>query len=172
MKKLFLAFTAMTLLMTGCSSDDSDTNAQATNIMIDGVAFNAAGAVAPFFNASTTFQQNSQMNSRSFSLISISGGIENSEQLSLNFLYPLLQTSINGTYTINSDDFDDENISLGMYTKGSNYYGFDSGTITVTDLGNSKFKLQFNNVVAIDIQEVLPSKTLTGSYEGTFTLMQ
>jgi hypothetical protein len=169
MKKLFFAFTALTLLLTGCSSDDSDSNSEGTNILIDNVAFNASGAVYPFFNANTVYQEDSQSKVRLFQLASFSGNTNSTEQLSVSISYPVAQTSINGTYPV--DSFEDTSAD-GGYSIGDEAYFFEGGTVTVTDLGNNKYKLQFNNVIAVEFDEVLPNKTITGSYEGIFTSMQ
>lgn len=171
MKKLFFAFAAMSLLLTGCSSDDSDSdpNSEPTNIMIDNVPFNQSGAVAPFFNAYTMYQADSESKVRTFQLASLGTGVSSSEQLTLSVTYPASQTSIDGTYPV--DSFEDVSAD-GGYMKGEEAYFFEEGTVTVTDLGNNKYKLQFNNVIAVEFDEVLPNKTITGSYQGTFSSMQ
>lgn len=166
MKKLFFAFTLVALSLTGCSSDDSDSNPEDTNIFIDGVAFNSSGAVFPFFSTNTTFQENSDSKTRLFQMISTNSDFSAMEQLSLSINYPTAQSSINGTYPIGSIE---DPSADGGYSNGDATYFMEEGTVTVTDLGNSKFKLQFNNVIAVDFDEVLPNKTITGSYEGTFT---
>lgn len=166
MKKLFLALTAVTLMFTSCSSDDSDSNVAGSNISISGVAFNASGAVAPFFNASTLFQADGDTNTRLFQLTSFSSTANSTEQLAVTINYPASQTSINGTYPV--DSFEDVSAD-GGYTIGQETYFFEEGTVTVTDLGNNKFKLQFNNVTAVEFDEVLPNKTITGAYEGVFS---
>ncbi|MFC6095962.1 hypothetical protein ACFPVY_04840 [Flavobacterium qiangtangense] len=168
MKKLFYAVAVMAFMFTGCSSDDDSSNAEATNIMIDNVPFNQSGAVAPFFSASTMFDSDDESKMRSFQLASFGNGTSAAEQIALYITYPASQASINGTYPV--DSFDDANAD-GGYMKGEDGYFFEEGTVTVTDLGNNKYKLQFNNVIAVDEAETLPNKTFTGSYEGVFTSM-
>ena len=169
MKKLFFAVFTMAAMFTGCSSDDSDSNGAATNVMINGVAFNQSGAVAPFFSASTVYQEDGETKVRLFQLTSFSGNLNSTEQLSLSITYPSTQTSINGTYPV--DSFEDTSAD-GGYSISEESYFFEEGTVTVTDLGNNKYKLQFNNVIAVEYDEVLPNKTITGAYEGIFSSMQ
>lgn len=166
MKKLFFAAAAMALLLTGCSSDDDDSNSEATNIMIDNVPFNQSGAVAPFFNAQTMYQESGDTKVRMFQLTSFSNDSNSTEQLSVTIDYPSSQTSINGTYPV--DSFEDASAN-GGYTIGQDVYFLEEGSVTVTDLGSNKYKLQFNNVIAVEFDEVLPNKTITGSYEGIFS---
>lgn len=169
MKKLFFAFTAMTLLLTSCSSDDNESTPEATNIMIDNVPFNQSGAVAPFFSAYTMYQADSESKVRTFQLASSGSTIASTEQITLSVTYPVSQTSINGTYPVDSFEVVSAD---GGYMKGEDGYFFEEGTVTVTDLGSNKYKLKFNNVIAVDESETLPNKTFTGSYEGIFSTMQ
>ena len=166
MKKLFFAVATMAFMFTGCSSDDNDSNAEATNIMIDNVPFNQSGAVAPFFSANTMYNTDGDTKVRLFQLASFGNGTSPAEQIALSVSYPASQASINGTYPV--DSFEEANAD-GGYMRGEDGYFFEEGTVTVTDLGNSTYKLQFNNVIAVDENETLPNKTFTGSYQGVFT---
>jgi len=168
MKKIIFAIAVVASMFTSCSSDDNDSNVEATNIMIDNVPFNQSGAVAPFFSANTMFDSDDDSKMRSFQLASFGNGTSPAEQITLFITYPASQASVNGTYPV--DSFDDASAD-GGYMRGEDGYFFEEGSVTVTDLGNNKYKLQFNNVIAVDEAETLPNKTFTGSYEGVFTSM-
>lgn len=174
MKKLFLCLTAIAMF-TSCSSDDSGSTTSPTtsfesNILIDGAAFvpgspnNLLGN--PLGTAFTEGINNGQSNVRIFQMVKTGamGDIQAVQSLNLSLIYPAAQTSINGTYGF---DYNEDNPMAtpyiqGSYMKGMNMEPYTDGTITVTDLGNNKFKLVFNNVATNQ------GSSIAGSIEGTF----
>ena len=177
MKKLFLCLTAI-VMFSACSSDDSGSTTNPTNpetsiestISIDGVAFvpgspnNLMGN--PLVTNLTEGINNGQSNIRIFQMVQAEAmnDIGAIKSLNINLTYPANQANINGTYGFeyNEDDPMADPYILGSYMQGMNMQPYTEGTITVTDLGNNKFKLVFNNVVASQ------GSSITGSVEGTF----
>ncbi|RZK11160.1 MAG: hypothetical protein EOO46_07755 [Flavobacterium sp.] len=164
-------------MFSACSSDDSgsntnpETNFEST-ISISGVAFIPGGSSdvfgSPLVTSLTEGTNNGLTNVRTFHMIQTGamGDIAAVKSLNINLLYPINQTSINGTYGFeyNENNPTADPYILGSYMQGMNMEAYAEGTITVTDLGNNKFKLVFNNVVTNG------GKTITGSIEGTFEL--
>lgn len=184
MKKLFLvAIAATALLFTGCSGDDSsepvtenpiDETSFTSSILIQGQGFSPSESSAMTPTVMTHFQagaENGMSNVRTFHLMKIGTNVNSMEAIQLTILYPLEQSSVNGTYSFNFDDVE-ENFAQGMYMKGTSGYVFNTGTIAVTDMGNNKFKLVLSNVVCALMADETNTKTITGSFEGTFTNMQ
>jgi len=159
-------------MFSSCSSDDSGdaTASFVSTISIDGVAFIPATPNNPVASPiATSFEagvNNGESNLRIFHMLKTGtiGDINGMESIQLSVFYPTTQTSVNGTYDF---DFNMEEISdpyiQGSYTQGMSMETFQDGTITVTDLGNNKFKIVFNNVVTTQSQ-----MGITGSIEGTF----
>lgn len=178
---MFLAaIAASALLFTGCSGDDSSDPVTdpieevsfTSSILIQGQAFAPSeNSMAP--SVMTHFQagvENGMNNVRTFHLIKTGTNINSTEAIQLTILYPFGQNSVNGTYSFNFDDVE-ENFAQGMYVTGTSGYVFNTGTITVTDMGENKFKLVLNNVVSALMTDESNTKTVTGSFEGTFTDM-
>lgn len=171
MKKIFLCLTAIAMF-SSCSSDDSGeaTASFVSTIAIDGVAFIPATPNNPIASPiATSFEagvNNGESNLRTFHMLKTGevGDINGMESIQLSVIYPATQTSVDGTYDFdfNMEEFSDPYIQ-GLYMRGMGMETFQDGTITVTDLGNNKFKIVFNNVVTAENQT-----SITGNIEGTF----
>lgn len=171
MKKFLMALTAVSLMFTGCSGDDdaspvnNNDNDFVSTIQIENEPFTPSGGANA---AITSYIENSETTMRSFLMTKQTTNIQTLETLSVSIVYPSGQASINGTYTFDFFNSDDSH-AMGMYMKGqgSESLSFEDGTITVTDMGNNKYKLQFNNAKMEDFDET-ETRTVTGYFEGTF----
>lgn len=92
------------------------------------------------------------------------------EAISVDIVYPVSQSSISGTYYATSSEGGSiNNYFSGNYFNANSGYFLKSGSVSVTDLGNSNYKLIFNNVVVTSNPfgtGVL--KSITGTYQGNF----
>ena len=180
MRKIFLALTAMTLMLTGCSGSDDSSSVNNNNnnnnnnnptfestILIDGEGFSPSNhehAVTTSVHEGADGQT-----MRVFSLVKQTSNIQTIEMMQVSIIYPTTQSNVNGTYTFDFFSAEEDIFAQGMYSKGQVNFWFENGTVTVTDLGDDKFKLQFNNAIMKDFDEV-ETKTVTGYFEGTFEL--
>lgn len=92
------------------------------------------------------------------------------EGIVVDVVYPVSQSSISGTYYVTSSEGGSiNNYVSGNYFNSSSSYYFKSGSVSVTDLGNSNYKLIFNNVVVTNNPfGVGVLKSITGTYQGNF----
>lgn len=172
MKKIvIIAFSIFTLI--SCSkSDSSNTSSSDNTLKISSVKF-VPGTNSNSINyVITSFQAggNGNPNSRFFILDT---DIQSSapESIQIEVLYPEAQTSINGTYSLDELPGDFNNYAQCAYSIGSNSYHSASGNVIISDLGNNKFKLEFDLPVTLRPDDTsLANKTLTGIYTGTFVV--
>lgn len=174
MKKLFLCLAAVVML-SSCSSDDAGSTTNVgfeSSILINGVGFIPGtpnpDLVPPANTAFDTNVNNGLSNFRIFQLVSTPslGDLQGTKALQVSIMYPITQASVNGTYdfALSEPELAGPYVQ-GTYVQGMSMDLFKQGTLTVTDLGNNKFKLVFNNVVTNETQT-----TIAGSFEGTFVV--
>jgi hypothetical protein len=173
MKKILILVSILSLFITSCSSDDSSSSNNAeSNIMIDGVRFIPGTNDENFDYVFTSFEAgvlNGQANSRIFGFSNNTDIISDLESLQIDVVYPSTETSVTGSYSSANLTIQDMYAQLS-YIKGFTQYYFTSGLIVVTDLGNNKFKIEFDNVTLSNFDDANDTKTLSGYYKGTFAL--
>lgn len=157
LKKLLFCFSIITL--TACSgSDDSKSSAFTSTITLNGDAFK------PLPNqAVTTIQYNvngNAANLRKFTMVD-----NQSRSLVLSIQYPVNQSSVDGEYTFNAINPNNK-ASLQYGNQSNNMVALSTGTVNVSDLGEGKYRIFFNNVPVTDTQLVV---TVVGTAEGTFS---
>lgn len=182
MKKLFLFLAAGTFLLTSCSdnssdnvNDDSNNNTDTafeSEILVNGQAFIPTPNTETLQTIMTDLTEgadNGVDNVRTFSMSNVAAH----ESIQLIVVYPAAQGSIDGTYSFSTEDIGVTGpYAQGNYIENSAFTFFNGGTVTVQDLGDNKFKLQFNNATAGDMFSGTVTNTITGSCQGTFTIMQ
>ena len=176
MKKLFLGMAAVTMLFTSCSGSDDDGASASldSHIMIDGTLFTPDANTGMMENVMTSFQagtNNGAANTRIFGLNNQGTSLSDSKSIEVTVTYPASQASINGTYLLDGGASGNVNNYAGgsIFDSGA-FLSFESGTVTVTDLGNNKFKLEFNNAVAANFLDDTITSTVTGYFQGTFVV--
>lgn len=180
MKKYFLPFIVIFFILSSCSSDDNSSNSAADNsfvskIVVDNKSFVPLENTDDIKNIVTSFESgvnNGQANVRTFHLFKLTSNLSTSESLQLSIIYPISQSTISGTYSLKISDIEVNTAAQGSYTLGFNSYSLDNGTLSIVDLGNSKFKLTFNNARGTNPFDDSSHKTIAGYCEGTFAVEQ
>lgn len=174
MKKLILGLTAL-LVFSACSTDDGgSTPGFESHIQVDGQTFTPSANSAMLDNVVTTFTEgvnNGEARVRTFHMIKSTANVATMEAIQVSVIYPVTQASVTGTYEFNYDTIDPNLMAQGMYMIGTSGYTFGAGSMTVTDLGDNKFKLEFDSVIATNIMNQ-EQRTVTGYIEGTFAVEQ
>lgn len=174
MKKILFLLTFVSILLSSCSSNDSSSSiATESKIKIDGVDFVPGTNVNPINYVITSFEANivnGTANSRFFGFQNDSDVISDLKSLQIEVVYPVAQTSINGTYSL-TDLSNFTNYAQGAYSIGLSQYQFTSGSVIISDLGNNKYKVEFiNNAVLTNFDDSSDTKTITGYYKGEFAV--
>ena len=168
MKKIiYLLFLSVSLM--ACSSDDTAPNVFDSHIFINGSAYTPRKNAGGVNSIRTQAQHVAGQRSRNFIMSTYSGvGDLSPSSLVVRIYYPESQSSINGTYGFDGAAFSTGRFAAGNYGQGPNTaYAFDSGAVTVTHLGQNRYKLEFDNIhglFAPTSWEVL----VTGYFDGTF----
>ena len=156
-------------ILISCQTDDENRfveNDYVSDIKIDGEAFIPSPRTASKSYVTTwAYGNEGEMKTRIFSLVKYNDKQELHESIEIVVTYDGPDAS--GTYNLPEDWFVESDLPGydGAFIKGFEYDAFIGGTITVTELGNNKFRIHFN-----DVQAGIPSKTINGSFEGTFTI--
>lgn len=83
------------------------------------------------------------------------------------FIQPTNQSSIAGTYVFSTSNIPSNNVATGQYGDDSDLYVFSSGSVSITDLGNNSYKIEFNNAKISPFGSSL-QVPVTGYFEGKF----
>lgn len=161
MKNGFYAL-IFSLLLIGCKSDDDSLpeNNKIINstIMVDGVAF--VPTELKVMNGTPNFSEEE-------SLVFTLKNTSQNEQIIVKIDYPNSSTAPDGIYNFGIGEIGTMLFAQGSYGKGSNYYSLAGYTVQVTSLGNDKYKIEFQNVQAVNINSGL-IVVISGYCEGDF----
>lgn len=150
------------LLLISCQSDDDDLPVNNTilnsTIKIDGVAF-----VPTEINVVNGTPSSPEEESLVFTLKNTS----QNEQIIVKIDYPNSATTPNGIYNFGIGQIGTMLFAQGSYVKGSSYHSLSGYTVQVTLLGNDKYKIDFQNVEAVNIN-TSSIKIIIGYCEGDF----
>lgn len=166
MKKLFLlALTAG--LSFGCSDSDNNTNTDSANaistIVVDGISFEPNGA---YYYVHPIQEGNPH---REITFFMTDDDPAHSLRFQLNL--PFSKTNIAGVYKF-SPGTADELLVNGDFDATPEFYAIVGATLTVADLGESRFKLTLQEPVALDVIENFTPKPMSGEVEATFSLFE
>jgi hypothetical protein len=174
MKNLFFALIIFAIALTGCSGDDDNNQLSFTSsVKIDDRDFALSHDKNKTFLHTTLTPASNQPDSENVRLFTIQKETaENPEtaQLAVAVRYPRGAT-IDGTYLFELAETAGNRFGNGNYYTPAQTYSFAGYSVTVSDLGNSKYKLTFNNVQAV---YMMPNNTvsepiiISGTFEGTF----
>lgn len=158
MRKFIFALALM--LMFGCQSDD-DTNFSNFNstIKVDGISY-----TPNLLRVTEGTSSNSSEKSMVFNMNNTDSG----ESLLVRIHYPINSTTApNGEYDFGIGEIGTTLFADGGYGNSSEYFSLAGYTVVVTSNGNSNYKLNFQNVEAVNIQtnEVI---IISGYCEGNF----
>ena len=154
MKRVLVAFIALSTVLIGCSSD-SDSKSFESTIKIDGVSFQPKKITA--YPSNTSVEK-----SMVFVLQKNINTPTDLDEMVFRVNYPLSQADASGTYLMTGMQ------GTGNYTKASNSYLFYYGSVIVEDLGNNKFNISFQNVKGSEGNGSTTVITVSGSINGKF----
>jgi len=150
-----IIFLILTLTIIGCSSDENDSKAFESSILIDDITFVPKEVTA--FDASTSLEKRID-----FILIKNINTSSDLDEMVFTINYPINATNASGTYLMNGYQ------GSGTYTKGDLSFNLYNGSILVDDLGNNKFNITFQNVKGNIGNRNPQIITITGSINGRF----
>lgn len=163
MKKHLVILLLVLVGLTSCSSD-SGTKA-ISNITISNLAFKPS--IAKVVNTTSSYVGQAAL---SFNLEKGELNSTGYECITFKINYPLISSSApNGVYDFGIGVIGESLFASGDYRKGNSHYGMAGNKIKVTALGGKRYKLEFQNIQAVNIinqSEVI----LSGSYEGDFIM--
>ncbi len=143
---LFL-FTIVITMLASCSSDTNVNQTIDSNIIANGMTF-----VPNSVNVSNGIASIEGESALIFSLLKGTIGNSNYENISFKINYPLtLSSAPSGTYEFGIGETGTMLFAQGSYVKGSISYSLAGYSVKVTALGNDKFKLEFQNIEAVNI---------------------
>ncbi|MFM2213663.1 MAG: hypothetical protein RL427_926 [Bacteroidota bacterium] len=162
MKKYFVLLVLITWGVTSCSSDSK--NNVLSSIMISNVPFVPA-------KATLTNETSSYVGQGAVRFTLEKGGVASADYECITFKvnYPLVSSSApNGVYDFGPAVIGETLLAGGEYRKNNSSFSMVGYTVKVTAMGGKRYKLEFQNVQAINLanEEVV----LTGSYEGDFVV--
>lgn len=166
MKKI-AALTIFTLLfcLSGCTGDDGESTG---TVFVDGTAFKVgSNTTERIYNMLIDVDAHRML----FTIREKTPTGVDPDVIELDINY---ENAIDGTYTLYPTDTDfntlPPNFAMGDYNTPTQYFGNAevSGTITVTDLGNRKYKIEFGNAVFTADDDSGETRTITGSCKPTF----
>jgi hypothetical protein len=164
MKKNLVILVVILLGLTSCASDSSSSTID-SNILVDNVPFKPSKATVA--NATSSYIGQTALH---FTLEKGVAGTSNYESINFKINYPLISSSApNGVYDFGIGVIGEMLFASGEYVKNNSYFGMAGYTVKVTALGGKRYKLEFQNIQAVNIvnqDEVI----LTGSYEGDFMM--
>lgn len=162
-KSLYFFIAALTCL--SCNDDDAEPFGLSSDITIDAEHFIAGSGPSGNYPAYTdlTTGEGTDLNRRSFIIN------DNGEGQTLTVLigYPSSQASSTGTYAVSPTTFEsgEARVHFGDGESQSSFSG-QTGSITVTDLGRSKYELKFNQVTIENAEGI--EHTINGNIIGNF----
>lgn len=160
MKNVFCVL-LLSLFLVNCHSDDTASNDKIINstIKVDGIAF--IPTEIEVLDGIPSF-------SGEESLVFKMKNTSENEQMIVKIDYPLTSsTAPNGVYDFGIGVIGTMLFAQGSYSKGENFYSLAGYTVQITSLGNSKYKIEFQNVQAVNINTKSIS-IIYGYCEGVF----
>jgi hypothetical protein len=163
MKKQLVVLVLAILGLTSCSSE-SGTNGSST-VKINNILFKPSSAIVA--NTTSSYEGQTALH---FTLENGEVGTASYECITFKINYPLISSSApNGVYDFGMGVIGEMLFASGEYIKGNSYYGMAGYTVKVTALGGKRFKLEFQNIQAINIVNQ-DQVIISGSYEGEFVM--
>ena len=167
----FLLIAVMTFSLFSCSSDDESAPVAVPAAEYDSQIKVNGNLFLPTKNSAT--EQNisvesisGDVNQKSFRLLKRTD--TDLEVILVSITYPNTQTSINGTYSFDSEEGSNGLVQVqGLYQGSGQNYLFDSGNVKITEFADNIYKLEFN-AVAIVPNDPSDFNNITGYFRGTF----
>lgn len=161
MKKFF--FILFVAVLAACSSDDGGSSSRfESSLVIDGHEFRPTSGtywLQPYEEGDLHRHYHFNMQQGSASTMHF-------------MLYvPFEQEGLSGAYSFGPGESHELLVSCDFFAE-PDFYGIQGTTMTVVELGNSRFKITFQNPVALDGTDGFAPKPMSGELEGKFTLQE
>ncbi len=161
MIKKITIFICLIFVFLSCSSDDNN-KAIDSNIIIDGRQFKPTSVIVD--NQSTTEQ-----GALHFSLTRGNSSTSDNETIMFTVEYPLnLNAAPNGIYQFHIGNIFDSLFANGIYFNGTDVYSLAGNFVKVTSLGGKKYRLEFQEIEAVNINNISELIVISGYCEGDF----
>lgn len=161
MKKFFLIL--IVALVAACSSDDNGSGGSfESSLVIDGHAFRPVSGTYRI----VPYQQGDLHRHYNFTLKQGSLAVMN-----FTLYVPFEQEDLNGAYSFGPGESHEQLVSCDFAAE-PHFYSIQGTTMTVTELGNSRFRITFQNPVALDGTDFFAERPMSGQVEGKFTFQQ
>ena len=171
MKKLLFALIIASLVACENESGSSGPSIVESHVFINGARFEPSVPADSESYVTTSYEAgavNGTANQRTFQLMQSTGAMATDKSMTIVVTYPI-SGNINGTYDFDPAEFDPANDVQASYSAGNDDYGFNAGSITVADLGGSKYRLTFSEAKLVNIASQGIELPVTGYFEGVFT---
>ena len=176
MKKIL--FLIVGVLLFGCSSDSSTETPDVfdSQLVVNGEsftpdrnddddAFNSDGVLTSIIADNGDGKQ-----TRKFILLKYMGFQGYTPSIRIDITYPQTQATADGTYYFGQTG---DSFATGICNRNEPYWAtFNSGSVTVTTLGNNRFKLEFQSASGPVNVPVAVNNTVEGYFDGTFKVGQ
>ena len=160
MKKILLLLVSLLVLSACDSSDDSAANFESA-IFVDDVAFIPTKVTVS--NATATMPGEAALG---FTFSKGTAGNADYEMIYFKVNYPLnSSTAPNGVYDFGIGVIGETLFAQGTYRKGEVFYSLAGYTVQVTKLGNTSYRIDFQNVQAVQ-PFTSESFIISGYFEG------
>lgn len=161
MKKMIIA---LVFALAACSSDSNNDSSQSieSSFVVDGVAFKPNRAVYRYNPAETNDLHKTVT-------VTLNKNSQPLQALNLTLYLPFSKEGLDGVYSFGPGEAD-ELLAVAGYSNADKFYSIVGTTVTVTEMGTSKFRLTFQNPVALDVTAGFAERPVSGEIEASFLL--
>ncbi len=162
MKKMFLVLAV--LVLAACSSDSNNVSSQSieSSFVVDGVAFKPNRAVYRYNPLETNDLHKTVT-------LTLNKNLQPFQSFNLTLYLPFTKEGLEGVYSFGPGEAD-ELLAEAGYSNADKFYSIVGTTVTVTELGTSKFRLTFQNPLALDVTAGFAERPVSGEIEASFLL--
>ena len=162
MKKMLIALAVFVLVACSSDSNGDATPAIESSFVVDGVAFKPNRAVYRYNPWQTTDLHKTVT-------LTLSKNSQPVQVLNLTLYLPFSKENLEGVYSFGPGEAD-ELLAEAGYANADKSYSIVGTTVTVTELGTSKFQLTFQNPLALDVAVGFAERPVSGEIEASFAL--
>ena len=162
MKKIIVILAVFVLAACSSDSNGNSTPAIESSFVVDGVVFKPNRAVYRYNPWQTTDLHKTVT-------LTLSKNAQPAQALNLTLYLPFSQEGLEGVYSFGPGEAD-ELLAAAGYSNADRFYSIVGTTVTVTELGTSKFRLTFQNPIALDLAAGFAERPVSGEIEAGFLL--
>lgn len=149
-------------VLAACSSDDTGSGGSfESSLVIDGHVFRPVSGTYRL----VAYQEGDLHRHYTFNLKQ-----GNAAAMNFTLYVPFEQQSLDGAYSFGPGESHERLVSCD-FAAHPHYYSIQGVTMTVTELGNSRFRFTFQNPVALNVVD-FSEKSMSGEVEGKITFRE